>query len=408
MPVDFRRLLDGLTVANGMVNDGVTGIPAVAHLLETMRAATDADGATFTEYGENGGRVLAATGAMSWATGQPIAADFIPPDVPKIWAGRVEVMPDSLAEPLISRGIRRMIGGRVEADDEHVVGSVHLYYVRPWSDVDQDLVSVVNVVASAIAHLYADHVGLPAVPTRGEDDRDLFLAVAGHELRTPVTVIKGYAGTLVDRWQVLDERARREAVGVVAQRADELARLVDRMLSATGGATAGQWLARLVPFSLVDALQRADVDLPAHVRGQLRWDLPEGLPAAYGDPAAVTKVLAELVTNAHRHGATTDGAGVIEVSAGADERSVYFHVCDQGPGIDPQDVERAFERFWRAGTRDDARSSGVGLGLYLVRKIVERQNGWVSLRPRAGGGTVAEVRLPRVDDPSRAGPPGEA
>jgi signal transduction histidine kinase len=282
--------------------------------------------------------------------------------------------------------------------------------VQPWSDVDQDLVAVINVVASAIAHLYVDRAGLPAAPAGGDDDRDLFLAVAGHELRTPVTVIKGYAGTLVDRWEALDEHARREAIGVVAQRADELARLVDRMLSATGGASARQWLTRSVPYSLVDALRRADVELPAHLRPTLRWDLPEGLPPAYGDPSALTKVLGELVTNAHRHGGVDpDGVAVpIDITAGADERSVYFRVCDSGPGIDPQNVERAFERFWQAGPGDDVGSNGVGLGLFLVRKIVERQNGWVSLRPRPGGGTVAEVRLPRVDDPLRVGSPGEA
>jgi signal transduction histidine kinase len=410
MPVDFRRLLDGLSASNVMVNGGVGGIPAVTQLLETMRAAADADGATFTEYDEEGGRVLAATGAMEWAAGQPVAGEFIPPEVPKIWAGRVEVLPEPLAEPLLSRGMRRMIGGRVDAGEDQVVGSVHLYYVRPWSDVDQDLVAVVNMVASAIARLYVERAGLPSAPVRGEDDRDLFLAVAGHELRTPVTVIKGYAGTLVDRWEALDERARREAIGVVAQRADELARLVDRMLSATGGASARQWLSRSVPFSIVDALRRADVELPAHLRAALRWELPDGLPPAYGDPAAVTKVLAELVTNAHRHGASSpDGlVAPIDVSAGADERSVYFRVSDAGPGIDPQNVERAFERFWQAGEAEEVGPHGVGLGLYLVRKIVERQNGWVSLRPRPGGGTVAEVRLPRVDDPLRAGSPGEA
>jgi K+-sensing histidine kinase KdpD len=74
---------------------------------------------------------------------------------------------------------------------------------------------------------------------------------------------------------------------------------------------------------------------------------------------------------------------------------VYLRVCDRSVGIDPAYVERAFERFWRAPDSDPR--TGVGLGLYLVRRMVERQHGWVSLRPREGGGTVAEVRLPRAD-----------
>jgi signal transduction histidine kinase len=74
-------------------------------------------------------------------------------------------------------------------------------------------------------------------------------------------------------------------------------------------------------------------------------------------------------------------------------------VLDRGVGIDPAQTERAFERFWRAtGTT----SGGVGLGLYLVRRLVERQNGWISLRPRDGGGTIAEIRLARADGPPRS------
>jgi signal transduction histidine kinase len=64
-------------------------------------------------------------------------------------------------------------------------------------------------------------------------------------------------------------------------------------------------------------------------------------------------------------------------------------------GIRPEHVERAFERYWQ-GDSGDRHHPGAGLGLYLVRRLVERQQGWVSLRPREGGGTTAEVRLPRA------------
>ncbi|HEV7708480.1 MAG TPA: ATP-binding protein, partial [Asanoa sp.] len=67
----------------------------------------------------------------------------------------------------------------------------------------------------------------------------------------------------------------------------------------------------------------------------------------------------------------------------------------RGIGVRPEHVERAFDRFWQAESGDRRRYPGAGLGLYLVRRVIERQNGWVSLRPRDGGGTVAEVRLPR-------------
>jgi two-component system phosphate regulon sensor histidine kinase PhoR len=87
----------------------------------------------------------------------------------------------------------------------------------------------------------------------------------------------------------------------------------------------------------------------------------------------------------------------VELAAGSDPYTVWIRVTDRGLGIRPEHAERAFERFWQLERGDQRHYGGVGLGLYLVRRIVERQQGWVSLRPREGGGAVAEVRLPRAD-----------
>jgi signal transduction histidine kinase len=161
----------------------------------------------------------------------------------------------------------------------------------------------------------------------------------------------------------------------------------------------------VVPFDPIEALLRAVGELPAELRRLIRLELPNSLPPATGDPGVLISIVAELVTNAVRAmpASATTGAvshGAIEVQAGADANTVFLRVLDRGTGIDPTNTERAFERFWRARRAGDARG-GVGLGLYLVRRLVERQNGWVSLRAREGGGTVAEVRLPRADGPLR-------
>lgn len=226
---------------------------------------------------------------------------------------------------------------------------------------------------------------------RRHDDRDLFVAVTSHELRTPVTVIKGYADTLTNHWAELDEAGRRDAVRIIGQRAGDLARLVDRLLSATSdaGPVGGSPPAR---FDLADALRQAAAELSANLRQRLVLDLPAGLPKAMGDRGSIPTLLTELATNAGKY---SPADASIEVTAGADERSVLFRVGDRGVGIRPDHVERAFDRFWQGESGDRRRYPGAGLGLYLVRKVAERQGGWVSLRPRDGGGTVAEVRLPR-------------
>jgi two-component system phosphate regulon sensor histidine kinase PhoR len=237
-------------------------------------------------------------------------------------------------------------------------------------------------------------VSFRARPDQPLDGRDLFIALTGHELRTPVTVIRGYADTLVDHWESLDEGARREAIFVIGQRARELSRLVDRLLNAVGDDRTRVDSVTLMPFDLLESLTAAVDELNAEQRKALRVSLPPTLPKTYGDRASLATVLAELVTNAGKY---SPNWVEVELTAGADPRSVWFRVSDRGVGIRPEHVERAFERFWQLETGDQRTGSGVGLGLYLVRRIVERQHGWVSLRPRQGGGTVAEVRLPRAD-----------
>jgi signal transduction histidine kinase len=400
MPIDYVRLLDGLTVTTDMVNDGRAGLAAVDSLMATARDALGGTGATFTEYGSEGGRVVVANGTMAWALGQPVAGEFIDRDAGSpAWISSVGELPDALADPLLDRGVAAIAGHPVRAAGQ-LFGSVHVYFDRgAGAGVNglglAEVRPVLRLVAGEVAHVYGDAHAPPTRVGGDRDDRPLFLAVAGHELRTPVTVVKGYASMLSQRWDTLDEPNRRAAAGVLSQRADELARLVDRLLGASVGDGAAGWLVRTVAFDPIEALRRAAEELPEELRRPLRLELPSSLPPASGDPAILTSIVGELVTNAVRYTDRESGTQIVEVQAGADTQTVFVRVCDRGIGIDPADVERAFERFWRAHRE----GGGVGLGLFLVRRLVERQGGWVSLRPRDGGGTVAEVRLPRADAP---------
>jgi two-component system, OmpR family, phosphate regulon sensor histidine kinase PhoR len=227
---------------------------------------------------------------------------------------------------------------------------------------------------------------------RWEQSRELFVALTSHELRTPVTVIKGYANTLNDRWDALDDHGRRLAARVLGQRASDLARLLDRLLAAVGEPGIPPIVSR---FDLTEVVSEALENLSAETRGRVRVSFPTPMPTVFGERASIASVVSELLTNAAKY--SPPASGSIELAGVSDARTVGLRVSDRGIGVRPEHVERAFERFWQADTGDHRRYAGVGLGLYLVRRIVERQNGWVSLRPRDSGGTVAEVRLPRGD-----------
>jgi two-component system, OmpR family, phosphate regulon sensor histidine kinase PhoR len=387
---DYASLIAGQTIALDVLNAGDARNPEVLdRLLETARSTLHAAGISLAEPSPTGCRVVAATGAVEWALGRLADLGDLGTGIRHL---TVDPVAGGFAAELHRRGLRQMLVAPVKANGA-MIARLHAHYpTGPEPAAEHH--AVLAYLAAFVAHLHRDRADLIA-PTRfagsRERDHDLFVAVASHELRTPVTVIKGYADTLDTHWASLEEAERREAVRVISQRAGELARLVDRLLLTTdeiGTSVASP----PTPFDLTEALRSAVAELPSSLRDRLAVDLPGHLPKALGDRASISTVLLELVTNADKY---SPSGTPVELTATADEDTVGFRVADRGIGIRPEHAIRAFDRFWQADTGDRRRYRGVGLGLYLVRKIVERQNGRVSLYPREGGGTAAEVRLPR-------------
>jgi signal transduction histidine kinase len=231
-------------------------------------------------------------------------------------------------------------------------------------------------------------------PRMENEGRDLFLTTTSHELRTPLTVVKGYADTLANRWDDLDDATRLTAVEAIRDRTQQLAALVDRLLLANRSAAGAVAMDR-APFDLRAALMaavRAAPD-PSHSQCPV-FDAPDFLPWARGDRRSIGMIVNELLTNADKYSPV---GGEVQVVAAADASSVYFQVLDRGIGVKPEHMDAVFDRFWQADQGDQRRYGGVGLGLYIIRRLLDRQGGWVSLRPRQGGGTVVEVRFPRAD-----------
>lgn len=384
---DHAALLAGLHGVLETANAGQAGLSAIRRLLDVAVPALGARGTTFAEYGPAGGRVTAATDALQWTVGRPIPAEYqvLRPPGERTWARRIADVRCPMSRELLGRDLHGLLGGYVSRGDR-VIGEVCAYY-RDEGPAGPEHHAMLAFVASFAAQL---HTGTVRPPVENAD-RNLALAVTSHELRTPITVIKGFADTLYRHWNELDPLGRREAIRTIGQRAADMARLLDRLLAAT--TEPNRTAAPPVPFDLLDALREACRELSPDLRRRMRPQLPSTMPQAYGDRASLATVLTELVTNAAKY-----SEGEVELSADTDPQMVVFRVADRGIGIDPDCVEQAFDRYWQADSGGDRREHpGAGLGLYLVRRIVERQNGWVSLRPRKLGGTVAEVRLPRAD-----------
>ncbi|QSI46742.1 PAS domain S-box protein [Thermobispora bispora] len=224
-----------------------------------------------------------------------------------------------------------------------------------------------------------------------EEAKDLFLAVTGHELRTPITIVRGFASTLDRRWDALSDAERRSAVRTIAERANALGRLMDHLLLGAWAGT-GALTITTEPFDLGERIRAATLGLPAlSDRHRIEVDVQPGLPLVHGDALATEILLGQLLENAFKY--SPDG-GLIRVAAWAEGDRVVVVVEDEGVGIAPADRGRIFERFVQADSGNRRRFGGVGLGLYIVRSLARAQGGEVTAHPRPGGGTRMRVVLP--------------
>jgi PAS domain S-box-containing protein len=240
-----------------------------------------------------------------------------------------------------------------------------------------------------------------------EEAKDLFLATTSHELRTPITVVQGFASTLVNRWEKLSEADRRSAVATIADRAGALARLVEQLLL---GSRAGADRLRVSngPFDLGGLLRGAVTAFqPLSDRHTLASDIPERLPPAFGDPLATDIIVGELLENAFKY--SPDG-GTVQLAAARHGDRIEVTVEDEGIGIRAGDRERVFERFVQGEGGDRRRFGGIGLGLYIARQLARAQDGDLEACGREGPGTRMRLRLKVADRalPAPRVPPDEA
>jgi signal transduction histidine kinase len=224
-----------------------------------------------------------------------------------------------------------------------------------------------------------------------DEAKDLFLATTSHELRTPITVIKGYVSILAQSWHRLTETEREDAFAAVADRTDALVGLVNHLLL---GARAGaeRYSLEAAPFD-VEVAVRATAEGFGTVSELHRVvvDVPDDLPFVLGDAAAIEPVVGQLLENALKY--SPRGGEVRVVVRGGDGYAVV-DVLDRGVGIPPGAEEMLFTRFYQAGGVDRREYAGMGLGLHIVRQLVEAQGGTVHAANRPDGGARIGFTLP--------------
>ena len=219
-----------------------------------------------------------------------------------------------------------------------------------------------------------------------------FVATVSHELRTPLAVIRSAGDNLADG-VVQDEQQVRAYGNLVRHEGRRLSEMVEQILE-FAGIQSGQRAFTLRPVG-VDLLVRdvlsACESLIASAGLQVEVDVPAGLPPVLGDETALRRVFQNLIANAIKYGA--DG-GWIGVRARASGSEVQIAFIDRGIGIPPDEQARIFEPFYRAAAVVAAQIHGAGLGLSLVKRIVEGHGGRIVVESAPGAGSEFIVYLP--------------
>ena len=231
------------------------------------------------------------------------------------------------------------------------------------------------------------------VRNQRDRERSDLVATVAHELRSPLTGIKGFTSTLLTKWDRFSEDQRHLMLETVDADADRLSRLITELLDAAR-IDAGRLTLRRGPVRLDELVRRVLTNMSGGAGEPFEVTIGEGLDVVWGDDDRIIQVVTNLVENAARH-----GFGLKEVlvhntpASGDDPDGVSLEVHDNGPGIPEEMRQRVFSRFWRSGP-----GAGSGLGMYIAHGIVDQHGGRIDILDSDGGGARIRVYFP-INEP---------
>jgi len=215
------------------------------------------------------------------------------------------------------------------------------------------------------------------------------ISAVSHELRSPLTSIKGFTATLLHKWERFSDEAKKHMLLTVQTDADRLARLIGELLDMSR-IEAGRLQLRRQMVDVAEVARRVMERIqPAAGGHTLCTKFPPQPPLVWGDPEKIEQVLSNLVENAIKH---TEG-GTITVDVASDADAVRVGVSDQGSGIPAEQRRQIFGKYFRRGERTGS-PSGAGLGLYISKGLVEAHGGKMWVEDAPGGGALFAFTLP--------------
>lgn len=231
-----------------------------------------------------------------------------------------------------------------------------------------------------------------------------FVSSVSHELRTPLTSIKGFVRTMLDDTNgYYDREMQREFMGIIDSECDRLVRLISDLLNVSRIESGRSLELVLKPVNLPELIERRVSSQRSYTsRHEFEIKCDEPFPQIVADEDKVDQILTNLLSNAVKY---SPEGGKITAEAHDLGDAVSVSVSDQGIGIPPEHLDKVFIRFHRVDNRDTRQAGGTGIGLYLVKHLVDAHRGTVEVKSEVGKGSTFTFTLPKTQ-PEQEGPAG--
>ncbi len=298
------------------------------------------------------------------------------------------VMPGDVEK--VKENSRRLLEGKLPSPLTYEIKARHksgrpvdaIISVGVLPGIDKSVVSLVDITDKKAYERELEK--------NAEQQRD-FLDIAAHELRHPATLLKGYAMTLARRGEDIGEGDRRACLRGIEAGADRLVYVVEELLDAAR-LQRGKFSLKREKVSVREIALRAVEEIRmSWTQREVRLDVPDDAGESYADPDRIVRLFVILLDNALKY---SPPGSLVEIAGERRGGEIIFSVLDRGGGIPPEDGERVFDRFYQVGSAKHHSGPGLGLGLYIGKRIIDAHGGRIWYEPREGGGSAFRFSIP--------------
>ena len=262
---------------------------------------------------------------------------------------------------------------------ENNQGSMNLFFV-PFKDEINRPIGLMVVIQDITEHVKLDNM------------RKEFVADVSHELKTPLTSIKGFSETLIDGG-VEDKKTQMHFLSIINDNAERMEKLVQDLLILSKYDN-NKTENKLVEFDIGELCKSCAEKFEIEVKKRnqkMQCLVTADVPNVYADKDGIERVIINIISNSVKY---TKEGGTIDIYVGYVHNDAYIKIKDTGIGIPARDLDRIFERFYRVDKARTRQLGGTGLGLSIAKEIIEQNNGSIDIKSEVGKGTEVVLRIP--------------